>query len=195
MLRAVPLTGAPPSTVTSTTPGMLWIAPPTDAPNPNAKPVADEPPQKLSGHILVAEDNRINQLYITELLKYCGCTSELADNGDVALTALQNQRFDLVLMDCQMPEMDGFTATREIRRREAAGELPGHLPIVALTANALQGDRERCLEAGMDEYLTKPIRVERLVEALMRVEQRTESIGVDDRLRPPPTAPRGSVSD
>ena len=68
--------------------------------------------------------NRINQIYITELLKYCGCTSELADNGDAALTALQNQRFDLVLMDCQMPEMDGFTATREIRRREADGEKP-----------------------------------------------------------------------
>ena len=146
---------------------VLAVTPRTAAPNQEDKQVADEPPQKLSGHILVAEDNRINQMYITELLKYCGCTSELADNGDAALTALQNQRFDLVLMDCQMPEMDGFTATREIRRREAAGELPGHLPIIALTANALQGDRERCLEAGMDEYLTKPLNAQ-LLETMLK---------------------------
>lgn len=146
---------------------VLAVTPSAAAPNQEDKQVVDEPPQKLSGHILVAEDNRINQMYITELLKYCGCTSELADNGDAALTALQNHRFDLVLMDCQMPEMDGFTATREIRRREAAGELPGHLPIIALTANALQGDRERCLEAGMDEYLTKPLNAQ-VLEAMLK---------------------------
>ena len=116
-----------------------------------------EQPSRLSGHVLVAEDNRINQMFIVELLKHCGCTCDVTANGDEVLEARQHQRYDLVLMDCQMPEMDGFTATREIRRREAAGELPSRLPIIALTANALKGDRERCLEAGMDDYLSKPI--------------------------------------
>ena len=118
---------------------------------------SQEQPSPLSGHVLVAEDNRINQMFIVELLNHCGCTCDVTANGDEALEARQHQRYDLVLMDCQMPEMDGFTATREIRRREAAGELPSRLPIIALTANALKGDRERCLEAGMDDYLSKPI--------------------------------------
>ena len=156
-----------PSVLFDTLISVLTTARPKVVPNPEAKPAADEPRQKLSGHILVAEDNRINQIYITELLKYCGCTCELADNGDVVLTALKYNRYDLVLMDCQMPEMDGFTATREIRRREDAGELAGHLPIIALTANALQGDRERCLEAGMDEYLTKPLNAQ-LLETMLK---------------------------
>lgn len=146
---------------------VLAVSNPADASDQPTVPVSDKPLETLSGHLLVAEDNRINQMYIAELLKHCGCTSEIADNGDAALTALELSRFDAVLMDCQMPEMDGFTATREIRRREAAGELPGRLPIIALTANALQGDRERCLEAGMDDYLTKPLNAE-LLEALLR---------------------------
>ncbi len=158
-----------PSVLFDTLISVLTTTPRTAAPDQETKPVAAEPPQKLAGHILVAEDNRINQLYITELLKYCGCTCELADNGDAALTALQKQRYDLVLMDCQMPEMDGYTATREIRRREAAGELPGRLPIIALTANALQGDRERCLAAGMDEYLTKPLNAQVLESMLKKM--------------------------
>ncbi|HLQ47250.1 MAG TPA: response regulator, partial [Planctomycetaceae bacterium] len=117
----------------------------------------EEQPSSLTGHVLVAEDNRINQMFIVELLKYCGCTCDVAANGDEALQALQQTRYDLVLMDCQMPEMDGFTASHEIRRREAAQEFPGRVPIIALTANALKGDRERCLDAGMDDYLSKPV--------------------------------------
>lgn len=112
--------------------------------------------------MLVAEDNRINQIYATELLKNCGCTCDVATNGDEALTALQSGRFDLILMDCQMPEMDGFTASREIRRHVAACEIPHQIPVIALTANALTGDRERCLEAGMDDYLTKPLEAQQL---------------------------------
>ena len=79
-----------------------------------------------------------------------------------ALEALQRGRYDLLLMDCQMPEMDGFTAAREIRRRVSARELASSIPIIALTANALKGDRERCLESGMDDYLTKPVEVHQL---------------------------------
>lgn len=116
----------------------------------------------ISGHILVAEDNRINQMYIQELLKHFGCTSDIAINGEEAIAASQKKYYDLVLMDCQMPGMDGFTATREIRKLQVSGAIQENLPIIALTANALKGDRERCLDAGMDEYLNKPVALDRL---------------------------------
>ncbi len=125
-----------------------------------------EPSAPITGHILVAEDNQINQMFVIELLKHCGCTCDVASNGDEALVALQHKQYDLVLMDCQMPEMDGFTAAREIRRREAADGASRHIPIIALTANALKGDRERCLEAGMDDYLSKPLQVRQLLAML-----------------------------
>ena len=111
----------------------------------------------ICGHVLVAEDNRINQMYVQELLKHLGCTCDVAATGDEVLVAVQRQSYDIVLMDCHMPEMDGFTAAREIRRLEAEHSLNGRIPIVALTANALKGDRERCLDAGMDDYLSKPV--------------------------------------
>ena len=130
---------------------------------------------KFSGRILVAEDNRINQLYIVELLKHFGCTNDLVVNGEEALAALQQQRYDLVLMDCQMPEIDGFTAAHEIRKREAAGQHSGRLPIVAVTANALKGDREKCLEAGMDEFISKPIEGKQLKAVLEKYLVRTSS--------------------
>jgi PAS domain S-box-containing protein len=117
----------------------------------------------IFGHVLVAEDNRINQLYIVDLLKDFGCTVELVVNGEEAIAAVELQRYDLLLMDSQMPEMDGYAATREIRRREALQVDHRRLPIIALTANALKGDRERCLEAGMDAYVSKPIESERLL--------------------------------
>ena len=142
-----------------------------------------QPVLKLSGHILVAEDNRINQLYIVELLKHFGCTSDVVVNGEEVLAAVQQQRYDLVLMDCQMPEMDGFTATGEIRKREAAGQLPGRLPIIALTANALKGDRERCLDVGMDEYVSKPVEGAQLKAVLENILGRTSP--------PPRTAGEG----
>lgn len=117
-------------------------------------------------HILVAEDNKINQLYVKGLLRLSGFICDVVESGDDALLAIEKRRYDLVLMDCQMPEMDGFSATREIRRREQAGELSGRLPIVALTANAVKGDREKCLEAGMDDYLRKPIEAYELTRVL-----------------------------
>ncbi len=121
---------------------------------------------KVSGHVLVAEDNHINQMFIVELLKYCGCSCDVAANGDEVLVALHQKHYDLVLMDCQMPEMDGFAATREIRRREAMAGEDQHIPIIALTANALKGDRERCLESGMDDYISKPLQTRQLQKVL-----------------------------
>ncbi len=107
--------------------------------------------------ILLAEDNRINQEVVRDMLEGLGCDLTVVANGLGALEALRQQSYDLVLMDCHMPEMDGFAASREIRRRERLRQAETHVPIVALTANAMQGDRERCLEAGMDDYLAKPI--------------------------------------
>ena len=118
--------------------------------------------------VLVAEDNRVNQLVITRLLDKQGHHVTLCANGRQAVAAFEAEAFDLVLMDVQMPEMDGFAATAEIRRREAGR--PGcHLPIVALTAFAMSGDRERCLAAGMDDYLSKPIKTEALTAMLARI--------------------------
>jgi signal transduction histidine kinase/ActR/RegA family two-component response regulator len=116
--------------------------------------------------ILVAEDNEINQLYMKELLRLLGYDCDIAANGEAALTAFLENRYDAILMDCQMPEMNGFEAATEIRRREASDPARGHIPIIALTANAMQGDRERCLEAGMDEYLSKPVKNDRLRQLL-----------------------------
>jgi CheY-like chemotaxis protein len=106
-------------------------------------------------HILVAEDNIMNQQLITRLLENEGHTVKVAYNGEVALAMLELEPFDLIIMDVQMPHMDGIEATAAIREREQG--LERHMPIIALTAHAMKGDRERCLEAGMDAYVSKPI--------------------------------------
>jgi len=124
---------------------------------------APEPPAG-SRNILVAEDNQVNQRVITRLLEKRGHRVTIAGNGLEAVGAMEKENFDLVLMDLQMPEMDGFEATAAIRKKE---KLDGtRLPIIALTAHALKGDRERCLAAGMDGYLSKPIRPQELDELL-----------------------------
>ena len=114
--------------------------------------------------ILLAEDNVVNQKLAMRLLQQMGYRADLASNGVEAVESVQRQPYDLVLMDVQMPEMDGLEASRRIVARWTAGARPR---IVAMTANAMQGDREACLAAGMDDYLTKPIRVEALVAALL----------------------------
>jgi signal transduction histidine kinase/DNA-binding response OmpR family regulator len=118
--------------------------------------------------VLVAEDNRVNQQVIRRLLEKLGHAVVLAPNGRDALAVLERQAIDVVLMDVQMPEMDGFTATAAIRERQA-GRGGRRLPIVALTAHAMKGDREKCLAAGMDDYLAKPVTPEALASVLGRL--------------------------
>ncbi|MBK7673878.1 MAG: response regulator [Candidatus Accumulibacter sp.] len=122
----------------------------------------------LHGHVLLVEDNPVNQFVARTFLEDMGLQVGVADNGRIALDRVGQERFDLVLMDCQMPEMDGFEASAQIRARQREGLLPGKLPIVALTANAVEGDRERCLAAGMDDYLSKPFTREQLALVLLR---------------------------
>jgi signal transduction histidine kinase/CheY-like chemotaxis protein len=114
----------------------------------------------LSKRVLVAEDNPVNQTLAVRLLERKGHTVVVANNGREAVQALDRERFDIVFMDVQMPEMDGFEATAAIRQKETA--TGAHMPIVAMTAHAMKGDEERCLAAGMDAYISKPIQPERL---------------------------------
>ena len=140
----------------------------TDGPMPvplaAAATVPASPNQTTRAKVLVAEDNPVNQRVIKGLLERQGFAARIVSNGLQAVEAIREQPFDLVLMDVQMPEMDGFEATAEIRRLETA--LGRRHNIVAMTANAMAGDRERCLNAGMDDYLSKPIDLARLSEIL-----------------------------
>jgi CheY-like chemotaxis protein len=120
-------------------------------------------PARRQLRVLVAEDNSINQQVVLSHLRNMGHEAYVVDNGRAAINAWSAGEFDAILMDCHMPEMDGYAATREIRRREPDSR---HIPIIALTANALEGDRERCLAAGMDDYLSKPIKLTNLAAVL-----------------------------
>jgi len=144
---------------------------------PEAAPARPVPSHQ--GRVLLAEDNSVNQKVALRILEKLGYEVEVASDGDAVLDLLGRNSYDLVLMDCQMPNRDGFETTREIRRREDRDtNAPGRkLPIVAMTANALQGDRERCLEAGMDDYLSKPFKPEELLRILERWKEPRSSAG------------------
>ncbi|MCH7820895.1 MAG: response regulator [Proteobacteria bacterium] len=122
-------------------------------------------PANLGAHVLIVDDNLINQEVARSMLVELGCRVTVAKNGREAVAEFERDSWDAVLMDCQMPEMDGYEATRVIRRLEASRK-DSRTPIIALTANALQGDRERCLEAGMDDYLSKPFNLASLQDML-----------------------------
>ncbi|PKU26574.1 ATP-binding protein [Telmatospirillum siberiense] len=115
--------------------------------------------------ILIAEDNHTNRIVIARQLDYLGFSYDMVEDGEAALTALAEKRYALLLADCRMPKLDGYALTRCIREREEDGQ---HLPVVALTANALADDRKRCLAAGMDDYLAKPVRLDKLEATLLQ---------------------------
>jgi signal transduction histidine kinase/CheY-like chemotaxis protein len=115
--------------------------------------------------VLVVEDSPVNRLVAVHVLERCGFRAHVVNDGREALQALSTQSYDAVLMDCQMPNIDGYEATRELRRRE---EGIRHTPVIAMTAHAMTGDRDRCLAAGMDDYIAKPVRSQTLVEVLRR---------------------------
>jgi len=137
---------------------------------PARAPADAAPPLRL--HVLLAEDNRVNQVVAVAQLKKLGCTVDAVSNGLEVLEALPRMKYDVIFMDCQMPEMDGYEASRAIRQREEDREHPcrwkAPVHIIAMTANAMQGDREICLAAGMDDYVTKPVRPDELRVVLER---------------------------
>ncbi|MCV0393893.1 MAG: response regulator [Rhizobiaceae bacterium] len=141
---------------------------------------ASDTSQSVSGlRLLVAEDNVVNQQVVRGLLASLGHTADVVSNGREAVKAIERGSYSAILMDCQMPEMDGYAATREIRRKEGEGS---HIPIIALTADATKQAQAACLAAGMDEYITKPIRVDALAAALARrtVAQLDETVNSAD---------------
>ncbi len=144
-------------------PGTLVQQP---APEPEIRP-ADEAPRFAGTRILLVEDNRVNREFALEMLHSLEADVQIAENGKIAVEKVRTQSFDIVFMDCQMPEMDGYEASGIIREMAAAGDI-GTVPIVALTANAMIGDREKCLSAGMDDFITKPVKKAQIVEALTK---------------------------
>jgi CheY-like chemotaxis protein/HPt (histidine-containing phosphotransfer) domain-containing protein len=188
-------------------PGLVSTGQPTAMPVPAPQLITRHTLAEIESapRVLVAEDNLINQKLTVRMLEKLGYQSDVVENGRDALAALERGVYVAILMDCQMPILDGFGATKLIRegeRREAMGDceesaapspLPlasRHIPIVALTANAMSGDRERCLAAGMDDYLTKPIRKEELKGALERWIQTSQpSRAIDNGNAPFPVRP------
>jgi two-component system, sensor histidine kinase and response regulator len=155
-----------------------------------ARPGVSAPAARRGLRILVAEDNEFNQEFAVNLLKKWGHVAVVAGDGKTALAAWERQPFDLILMDVQMPDLDGFVVTRAIREKERS--LNAHIPIVALTAHAMKGDRERCLAAGMDAYASKPVRASELADIIARL---LPPNGEGSQEKPAPRGAPGSVFD
>jgi CheY-like chemotaxis protein len=134
------------------------------------EPAQEKPAAAAPKRVLVAEDNPINQRIALKILEKSGFVAEAVGNGRLAVEAVRNGHYDLVLMDVQMPDMDGFEATAAIRRLDSALR---EIPIIAMTANAMAGDRERCISSGMDDYISKPVSLPLLRSALERWTQRS----------------------
>jgi CheY-like chemotaxis protein len=147
----------------------------TDPPGPQAS--KDSSSAFAGAKILVAEDNPVNQELAAAMLRSLGCGVEIVENGHQVLESIARESYDLILMDCQMPDMDGYETTRRIRSRPSADH---QVPIVALTAHALDEDRQKCVEAGMDDYLSKPFSQQQLASAigpwLKNAEEQSEKI-------------------
>ncbi|MGA2230308.1 MAG: response regulator, partial [Tepidisphaeraceae bacterium] len=150
-------------------------------PNPAGNGDAVAPAASISSlrgmHLLVAEDNEMNQFVTQQTLERAGCTCDIVDDGIKAVQSAQSGKYDLVLMDCQMPRLDGLEASRQIRQWEDLQAKPTRLPIIALTAEAISGDRDRCMAAGMDGYVTKPINGQELFAAIAAVARGRPKIG------------------
>ena len=142
---------------------------------------------RLGVNILVADDNGINQDVAREILSISGFRCDIVSSGLEAVSAVKAKHYDLVFMDCMMPDMDGYDATRRIRSMERESE--GHLPVVALTANAMRGDRERCLASGMDDYLCKPIDPEAMIRMVHKWRLRHDDEPEQDETLPAPEPP------
>ena len=157
-------------------------------------PILEETPkQLLNSRILLAEDSSVNQTVARNMLELLGCHVDIADDGQSAVDSWASNSYDVLLMDVQMPGLDGFKATEEIRQREQMRIPTEHTPIVALTANAMQGDRKRCLAAGMDDYLSKPYTQVQLREVLQRWLTKHEEVAIElphgaNTLETPPPA-------
>ncbi len=162
-------------------------------PEPAATPAPEEAgTAPLAGvRVLLVEDNPVNLLVAQKLLGMLGCEVDAAGNGEIALQQLEAERYSLVLMDCQMPVLDGYAATGRLREREAARGLP-RTPVIAMTANAMAGDRQRCLDAGMDDYLSKPVSRDQLEARLLhwsQISASAKAAALPSTLPPPVPVP------
>ena len=126
---------------------------------PNLAAPSNQPSDKSDIKVLIVEDNEVNQLVLKSFVKKMGFQSDSAMNGQEAVDLISKQNYSIILMDCQMPVMDGFDATKAIRKILGWNN---RIPIIAVTANAMEGDRDRCLQSGMDDYLKKPVSMDRL---------------------------------